>query len=690
MAGEDLRIRAQIDILLKDSGAAIKKADKLLKEMDKDAAKAAKSLDRAEKSAGKLGSTLTRFLGAAVIARFVQQSITAFADWERQLSSTGSEARNLGLDVDDTVGRVKAMTAAIEEQTGILRQDTTPIFNKFLGLTGDVEQATILLNAAVGAQEKQYKDVATAANLLGGILQGEVIEPAKSLGLAFDQTKDSAEQQAEVLDQALDKFLDYGDAADDARGSLDSMAASTNKVRISVGEALAPAIGRLSDFFAGFIIVLQKAWAGIGTFVSAGIQGFTSLGRVITAAWDAIRTGGAGGTFTTLRETAEKELALIGDIFADGAAEQKRISGEAEKAVTLTVQQQLDARQKLRDAAAARSAKKAEERLAKELAKAAEEEAKKADFALKAKESQLRAELALTEEGSRERLAKELEILALLKERALKSAEEIKSGEAELNEAFRLAEQKLRADHNAQLIEDAAERNRVIAEAEFEATLGLLDALMDARDIAGQDTLELEIKSLKAQRDKELSEYEGTWIGKWKIAIKWAQIISNAEKDIAAGRLEFQKAADAAELDSKFALASASVQLGQAVFGESKAAAYAIAVINIARQITAHLGNWYQVAAIAAAGAVQLATISQTNIGSASAPSLGGSIPTQQSTSGPANGVVTEDQQQEGTTQAAGAPIIIQGPNIISDSSMRRFVRAADRARRQDQARRQR
>ena len=646
MAGEDLLIRAVLE--LKARSAKLQEGIDGLKKTKKSADAAATSLKKGEKAAKSFGGSLARIFGGALLVRFVGQSVVAFGEWERQLRTTAAEAERLGLDVKETQRRVEELTIAIEKQTGILRRDTIGVYNKFLGLTGDVEQATVLLRAAVGAEEAGFKDLTTAANLLGSILQGEVIEPSKSLGLAFDQAKTSAEQQADVLEQALDKFLNLSGGIDDTKGALDQLSAGWAEFKLALGEGLAETVKFVGGFSNITTVFKSLGPIAVKTFnqVVGGLRGLTlafstfNIRKLLTGDFEGMADDIAAA-FAAGMETVKFEIEgaqdELDDLWSQSAGDRVQTEKAAQEAIGGLLSE------------AATRQRTAKEKADKEAADKAAE--KRLEFERDMQDRLLRVQIEAAAEGSEERLALELEMLDRLHERALEEAERRNADVALVDELFR--------------------------EMREQATIDQEDEARDKR----RDLFKERFKDAKKEATEEIK--------------------LDAKKE--AAKLKIAKAAAEQKRDMAFAIANQAIALGRELFGENKLIAIAQAVINTAEGVTRALADpggpagIALAALVAATGAAQIATIASTDIGSRGASGAGVSFGTAAAASIPSGSregdpstpfqALPQQQQERQAEGALGLVVNFNGNNIIDDASLRRFARRIDRARARDQSR---
>lgn len=600
---DDLTIVGRIKMLLTGKGG--KQAEDALDKTTKAAKKTQRAFFGLKGEAADLARQLAGGFGLLQIGRFALNATQKFADWERQLFATRTEARRLGMDLETVVKHAEGLTTTIERQTGILRQDTIQVFNKFLGLTGDVEQATLFLNAAVGAQEGGYKDLTTAANLLGGTLLGEVIEPAKSLGITFDQGKSAAEQQAIVLEEMLQKYLALGGGIDDTRGSLDAMAATSNEVQLSLGEQLAPAIDFVSTAFSNVIKWIQQFGAWAGGVVDQAVVAFTGLGDIIGKAFNIKRLladpEGYVAEITHSYDRLNRDLVLSQAATADAIADIWDTNAET---VTQSAEKQKEAITKALQEASTRGDKERQKRLEKEAADAEKAAQQRIEFERRAEDQILALRIAAAEEGSRERLALEGEALTRAHKMAREQAKAVGADVDLIDQQFQLAREALEDEHRERKAEKDLAAAQTLAESIQAQQQEMLQDEIDAIEEQNEKKLELQLELLEAMRDAELESIEEAGGDVEGAREKWAKRLTRFESKATKERIEQAKIEAQQKMELAHSVASSAVAAATALFGENKAFAIAQAIIDTWGAVNRTLNSLPFPANVAAAAAV--------------------------------------------------------------------------------------
>lgn len=539
---------------------------------DADVKKAIRSVAQLDKATEKVGVTgqhagamLTRWIGGAAIARLAQSSVVAFAKYDRGLQGIVFTARAAGLATDGLKRSVGEFLAAVEGNTGVLRQSLVTPFLELLGLTRDVDAAMLGVQAAANAEELGIRDAATAAKLLGSVLNGEVIEASQSFGLQTRTANGEIKTSVDVIGELVDMLTDLGDTTDDTQGSLGEMASTANTINLTLGEALAPAVGLLTTAFSGILKRIQ----------AIGPTAIVAFGNLVA------RAKGAAKALTVFESTdllpggakrlADRMASTYGDAVAE-ALDSPEIQGAKEELASIWAGGDGDgptvdavkARAALLEAAALAD----KERLDREAAKEAEGrrklEAELAKIQEEAARNILALRIQLAGEHSAERLALELELLERMREARIAAAREDGETIAAIEEEFRLRRLEAESSHADE--KDQADR------AAFKKASGWI-----------VDTHDASVKSAADER-----------------------AVTEAE--------------EAAKLDARFAAAQGAATLAAALFGGRKEVAIAQALVNTYEGVTRALAelpppmSWIAAATTAALGLAQVQNIRKQDV----------------------------------------------------------------------------
>lgn len=698
MAGGDTRIKAILELLLKGKGW--KDGKKSLEATGKAADKTATKLKKADKAGAGFGRTIATYLGGAVLARFVKDSVLAFASLERRLNSLRFAMKNLGLDADRDLPKVVESLTAMEQAGGPLIQETIPAFQKFVGVLKDTGAALAATRLAADLSEAGLGNVETNAQRLSNLLQGRATEAAIAFGLELKDINGITKTQVQLLDELADLYGGFGSKVSDTETQTAKLASTWNQLKLNIGKPFAQAAKWAADALGWIVTQAKLAGNSIGTLVSAAVQGFTGVGNVIRAAFDfkKLVDQGPGAYLKTLTETAKREMQIQADILADGIKESIRIrrKGGEDQATA-----EAEGWEKVREVARAKEreqAFKAAQKQAEADRKQAIKDAEaRAAFDENIRDEILRAELEATEDGSQARLDAELVMLERLREQALDEAKTKGADVAMVNLLFDQMEQQRRNEFADERDEAEAERARDLAE-----RLKSIDdeARQTEIDVFAEDQaqrLEMQLEALEDERQQVLENKELTTDELLALDRLYALKKLKIEKDLVAATKVLDEQVKQNKQDMAFAIANQAIALGTALFGHSKALAAAETVLRTAMGVMSALAlyppNLPLAGLIAATGAVQLATIMGANLGggggggTAGLSGGAGNVVPYNEPGQAAPGPDRRDRDQQGGSQQTTNNYNFTGTNIVDDASWRRMARKIRRAERRDQTR---
>ena len=689
----DFTIKGLIEILLKGTGGV--DAKKQLDGAGKAGEQAAKGIDRAATSTEKFGSMLQRYFGGAILARFIQSSILDVSKFERQLGAVSERLRTMGVDSEQAMPRIRDFLEALEDQAGVLDDESLPAFQKFLGIVGDVEGALYNVRLAAELTRRGLGSMGENTDRVAAIIQGKGASAMTDLGLATRDASGELKGGVESLQAVIDAYGDFSQATQDNQSQVESFTVQWDRFKDTVGEGFAPVLRFINFAFENILKSIKAAGNAIGTFVSMGIQGLTGLGRVASEAlnWRTLLAD-PGAWWKNLTAVAKRELELQVGIFEDGAARSTEIiEGAAKKQVDV---------EKGKGAALAAARRKDLEDEADARRKAADEARKDAaervKFEQETSDKILAQQIAAAEEGTQHRLALELEMLARMRERALSEAKRLKADVALVEELFRQSELALHLQHADLLAENELEIAKENAARLAELDRELLDSEIALAEEGGREKLALLLEQLDEERDARIASHGKTKADRLKIDQTYANRKLKIERDLGEAEKKLAKQVAEDKRDKALLIADASVQLARALFGENKAIAVSEAIVNTAVAVTRALGEGGPplAALVAALGAVQISKIMSTNIGSSGADfggfgGAGGDTSRAIPSSGQSQSVPREQtvfqQQQSTQDNRVIYNVHVQGHLIDGARSMRRLSRSIDRAKAQDQAR---
>lgn len=671
-----------LEVLYKGQGT--KDAAKDLDRLNQEGKKASKQLGSMDKSAQALGRTLTTYLGGAVVAATVTRALGEFAKYDRQLNAVAATAKNLGVETDDLRGKADAFLQTLEQQTGVLRQDSLPTFQKFVGITKSVQGAMFATKLAADLTNAGLGDMRTNGERLANLLQGEVTEAAKALGLQLRDTNGRVKTQTQLLDELIEAYEGFGSANQDTQSNIEKLGAGWNDFKQSLGEGIAV----LFNFIGGVENLGKIAKiTGLSVF-ELGMQAYNFGRRIVATAGSIFNlkrlfSDGPAAWAEGVRETFDRETARMGqtalafreqyDLIWQGQTQseldrdkavselreetrKKELEREKKQAYDLAIQR-AEA-----EAAGTEAGSKArldaelrvlEEKQKKELALAeetgaseaeieeryrAERLAKTEDFArrqlqaeLAVQDQLLQAQLAAAEEGSQEQLALGLKVLQRQEEQALQAAQKLGLDKLEIEQRFQLMRATLIDRFNRENAQRELERFRGMLEAEHEArTAGYERQLADQEDnaLAGFDIERQRIESEHDARLQELINQEKEEVESAErrgedtkgIHQKYSRLLQANEDHYTAAKILLTKREKQAKESMYQDMVLTAGQALSAIFGDTKAAAYAQAVVDTWAGVGRALGafpppySFIMAALVAAAGLANVRKIASTEV----------------------------------------------------------------------------
>jgi len=551
--GDELTIYAKILATL--SGQGFTQAEAGLGKTEKAAKGAARSLVDAESAGKQLGRTLQRYLGAAVLGALVRSSVTAFAQYERGLMAIRKQLEALGLDAGKAIPQIDAFLRSIEAAGNGLRQDTLPVFQKFLGITKSVPGAMAAVNLAADITEAGLGDLASNADGLAQLLQGRATAAATSFGLELRDASGHVKTNAELLTELMKLYGGFAQTTNDTTDAIDKGAASWNEFKSQLGELLAgPA----------------SAFLGWTTNVVKGLRLLP-----IEAQLAAIKIKSA---FVGMSDEAQLEFDSLvkkgQEIFQSGT-QTDTAKGSPKSLLDVASGKDKEAADEEREERAKKEAKAQEEMLEKVKERAEERAAIEAE----AHEQRLRVELAAAKEGSQKELILREVLLDLQKQAALKAAEEVGASTLEIEAAFAQEKVNLQAEFDAARLEKEQENAEARAELERNALLALLDEEIASLEEHDARKLELLLFRLEQEMAAELAAENLTEEAKAKIRAKYRKQEERLTKAAAKAEVDVDKQAKLLKLEIAQLYAAATFAVMGEIFGANKALAIAEALI---------------------------------------------------------------------------------------------------------------
>lgn len=586
--GADLLLKGIVEFLMKGTG--LRDATKGTKKLGAESKKTTKQLNLQGQAGQELGRKLQTFLGVAAIAALVKSAVTEFAKYERGLQGVKQAVDAFGASGEAAVPRVRAFLETMERGTGVLRQESLPTFLKFVGILEDVEGAMFATKLSADLTNASLGDMRTNGERLANLLQGEVQEASKSLGLVVRKTSGEMKTQSELVQELSEKWFGFSETTSDTQSGLETMSAEWNELKQSLGAGLSLVVGPLAFAFSFLVDSIRTVGLafGVGALqiievvktVGSSLFAMFNLKKLITegpkAYWNAIDGAYRDGirNIVTLGEGFQDELTAI---WAKGGKDQVVARQEAIDSLLKTAgakQRETEAKEQARTvekaARAAAVALREEQRIATQ----------RFQINKQAADAILRARISAEKQFSKSRTALEIQLLDRQRARAVEAAREIGADVSMIEGAFALEAENILNDaekaRTEAALDAARERNAALLEIEIELLESRLELLEEEDDLR----LELLEDILEKRMELELAAFEGTEEEKAKIQDKWNNKIEKAEKDHADAKIKIAEMESESRREIMGVIAGTAIQTMTAVFGEHKSFAIAQALVD--------------------------------------------------------------------------------------------------------------
>lgn len=582
---EQKEIRYLIELLAKNKGAL--EAAAALNKMSESGKKAQTQMGSLGRAGDDLSAKLAGALSVGAITAFAVSSIKSFAQVERQFNAVGLAITTMGGDAATELPKIRAFLQALQDAGDGLLSETIPAYQRFIGITRDSQASLALVELASRIAETGTKDLGSAADALVNILAGRVAPSLRDLNINVNAAADGSMTAVEGIEALAKAFPAATANMKDTADALDKMAAGWENVKMGAAKAII-----------GTIDLLGQGKEALATYAAL----------ILTVADPRNWVSGADQFKAVFRRRYAEAIAEIAGpeakaAMADAGGEAGRIFEERlAKAKEVAALQDAD-----------RLAKEAEEKT-----KTAKEAAdKRAALEYQAEVDLMQAKLALTEEWSLARKAIELKALRVQYERQVELFRAAGAETEALDKAYTLARQALDqeyADHKIAV--DEATRRTINAEieadleVEAEATRRKLD-LIDEEAEAEAALLEIKLQGSAltiADREDLEKRLNALDVRRRIAAAKSAKAVIAIQKAGAERETQITKGAYQSRLDMAADFGLQAVGLANAIFGESKAAAIAEAIINTYLAATKAIGIYGPTPAGYVAMALAIAT----------------------------------------------------------------------------------
>lgn len=242
MASESgLTIKGAIEFLF--SKLPFQQAQQSIKDTGKAADTVSRQLDGMGYSLKALGGTLTQAFGAAALGALIKTSIVQFAQLERSFNALKIQMEGLGINSATNLPKVKAFLEQLHNAGDGLMSETVPAFQKFLGLTKDVNAALSMVKLASNMGESGLVDFSGAVTTLTSVLSGRPARSLKELGINIQEAADGSVNAAEAMRKLFQVYNDGLSDIADTQDALDRQGAAWESFKVQMG-ALGSWLGR--------------------------------------------------------------------------------------------------------------------------------------------------------------------------------------------------------------------------------------------------------------------------------------------------------------------------------------------------------------------------------------------------------------------------------------------------------------
>jgi hypothetical protein len=511
---------------LTDVGKAGKTASSGLTETGKSAATAGGLLKTslASLSVGVIAGVMAALAALRQLTAFVVSSVKEYAGLERRFNAVRHEMQTLGIDATQALPKVKAFLDSLGAEK---LKDTLPTFQKFLGITKDVDAALAATKLAADASESGLIDLGQASDALAQIMQGKAAGAATALGIELRKQSGQMKTNAELVEEFEKKFGGLGDAFNDTEDATDKFSASWSKMKMDLGQSFAAVAKPVIEFLSNIPTALRSL-GPIAVKTGFELAGFfTGLGKAAAAAFDlkTIATEGFGAYAAKIKGAFQEGLATFAPEI-EGAKEEldalwAKTGQSSGNAYAEGLKKLIEQANRARQGEESKAAREAAE--------------KRLEFERGVEQRILETKIAMAKEGSAERLALEKQLYDLQETIAVEAARKAGSDVELVHEEFR----------QQRALKDKASLEAGLKLA-GDAEAQLLAARIAAAKEGSDERLTLELAQMRRIRDLALRDAEQSEAA--KAAIREAFRISE-EAAIAAH--EEKKKQDSVDTEKK-------------------------------------------------------------------------------------------------------------------------------------------
>lgn len=211
------------------------------------------------KEFGKKAAVAFAVAGTAVAA-FASQAMKAAAEDEKGSKLLAENLKALAGATDAQVAATEKFITQTSKATATADDQLRPALGRLVRSTENVEEAQDLLNLALDISAATGKDVETVANALGKAFDGNTTSLGK-LGIGLDATKLKNQDVDTTMAELSATYGDFAEnAANTTEGKFASIKIAQDEIVESIGTALLPAVGELTDFILEHIVPAVEAF----------------------------------------------------------------------------------------------------------------------------------------------------------------------------------------------------------------------------------------------------------------------------------------------------------------------------------------------------------------------------------------------------------------------------------------------
>lgn len=537
----ELNIKLEIQSVLRDKGLIDAKAR--VEALEKEVGSLTKELDKSAGSTRSMVAEFAKFAAGAAVIAFARGAATAFADLERQWSATAFVMRNMGLDADKILPKVRAELEQIAMSGGPLEKETLPAFNKFIGITRNTGAALEATRLAANVSEAGFVDMAGATEAVTALLQGKAKSAAEVFHLSLFKLNGEQKTHVELLNEAIKAYDGLSASMNDSKDSLDRSAAAWDSVSRRLGQIFVKVVEpatRLFSFIFNQLVYFSEREAEVIKVTGerlAHLFDVKSLASNAGAWWAEFDNI----TARSLQRWADTQVRLSKDAARLVVDEHKKLAVDliAEDDARIAAQAALRKQAALADLKAEKEAADAalaekeriQSKLKQEEEQALKDDQERAKARMDLAQATVKAQIDAARDGSEEKMRLELQYLDMQEREAKAKYANIKGAEVKIEEQFQIARMALVKRYNEQAFLEELQRYKDLKDAESEYQRAVLEGrVQDAanaynRDIKGE---------FDAKRDQRKLEFDNRERDLANAVIKETSIQGKSDADRAA------------------------------------------------------------------------------------------------------------------------------------------------------------